>query len=245
MTTLCPNGHDSQWPDWCSTCGERIAGEAAGAGGTASNATGAAGGAAGTTAPKAEADPSKPLVETPPPATGPTCDNCGVARHEHDVFCESCGYDFASGSLPDQEAGDAAAAATQLAPVHVKVSVDAEFFAASVGDVELTLPDPMPDTQVIPLPGNRVLIGRQSNSRGVYPEVDVRALTDDPAVSTQHALLERDTDGNWTLTDLGSTNGTFLTGAADEELESGVVLPVEVGTAFYLGAWTRIELAKS
>lgn len=234
MTTLCPKGHESQWPDWCSVCGVRIGGDAG-------------------TAPGADA-PAAASVITADMATGsaapaagsPTCDNCGIQRNEHDVFCESCGYDFASGSLPDQEAsGDAAAAATQLAPVHVKVGVDADFFAASVGDVDLALPDPLPDTQAIPLPGIRVLIGRQSNSRGVYPEIDVRALTEDPAVSTQHALLERDTDGNWTLTDLGSTNGTYLTAAADEELESGVVLPVEVGAVFYLGAWTRVELAES
>lgn len=186
------------------------------------------------------------MVEQAPVATGASCDNCGVARHEHDVFCESCGYDFASGSLPDQETGDAdAAAATQLSPVHVKVDVDGDFFAASVGDVDLTLPDPLPETQVIPLPGIRVLIGRKSNSRGVYPEIDVRELTDDPAVSTQHALLERDADGKWTLTDLGSTNGTFLTSGADNEVESGVVLPIEIGTAIYLGAWTRLELAET
>ncbi len=30
-----------------------------------------------------------------------TCSNCGAARGVDDVFCESCGMDFLSGSLPD------------------------------------------------------------------------------------------------------------------------------------------------
>jgi len=129
--------------------------------------------------------------------------------------------------------------------MHVKISVDDEFFDNSVGDVDLSLPDPLPDVQVIPLAGNRILIGRQSTSRGVFPEIDVQALTDDPAVSSRHAILERDPEGNWTLTDLGSTNGTFLTAAADDEVEAGTALPIESGTAIYVGAWTRIELAET
>ena len=225
MTTSCPNGHDSEWPDWCSVCGERL----------------------GDVAVAAEAAPvvdaPAPLVSTPPQATGPTCDNCGVPRHEHDVFCESCGYDFASGSLP--EGSDPQEVAPDAAPLHAKLIIDADFFAASVGDVELALPDPLPDVQLVPLPGIRILIGRQSTSRGIFPEIDVRALTDDPAVSSRHAMLERGIDGIWTLTDLGSTNGSFLTATADPAIAAGTALPITPGTSIYLGAWTRIELNES
>lgn len=127
--------------------------------------------------------------------------------------------------------------------MHALVSVDAAFFAASVGEVELTLPDPLPAAEIVPLTGIRILIGRQSTSRGIFPEIDLRALTEDPAVSSRHAMLEFDADNNWTLTDLGSTNGTFLTADADEAIESGVALPVTAGSSFYIGAWTRIDIA--
>lgn len=129
--------------------------------------------------------------------------------------------------------------------MHVKISVDADFFTNSVGDVDLTLPDPLPDVHILPLAGSRILIGRQSTSRGIFPEIDVQALTDDPAVSSRHAMFERDPEGNWTLTDLGSTNGTFLTAAADDEVEAGAALAITTGTAIYVGAWTRIELAET
>ncbi len=129
--------------------------------------------------------------------------------------------------------------------MHARVSVDLDFFNASVGDVELTLPDPVPDPQVVPLAGIRILIGRTSSSRGIFPEIDVRALTDDPAVSSRHAMLERDASTNWTLTDLGSTNGTFLTPAAEKAIDAGTAHPIAAGTTIYLGAWTRIVLAET
>lgn len=129
--------------------------------------------------------------------------------------------------------------------MHARVTVDATFFAASAGDVELILPDPLPDARIVPLPGIRILIGRKSTSRGIFPEIDVRALTDDPAVSSRHAMLERTPTGAWTLTDLGSTNGTFLTADADDSIEAGVALPVTTGATIFIGAWTRIELAET
>jgi len=228
VTTTCGNGHESTWPDWCSTCGERIGADP----GDSANA-----GDSGRV----------PAVSAVAPTAGgaQTCGNCGVARHEHDVFCESCGYDFASGSLPQGADDSTTSNADSLLPMHAKVSVDPAFFTASVGDVELTMPDPVPETEIVPLSGTRVLIGRQSTSRGIFPEIDVRALTDDPAVSSRHAMLERAADGAWTLTDLGSTNGTFLTSAADEAIEVGTSLPIAAGGAFYIGAWTRIDLAET
>ncbi len=236
MSTACPNGHASEWADWCSVCGERLGDVEAGAAATPVS----------TSAPDPVSTPDPTPVAAAAVPSGPTCENCGVGRHEHDVFCESCGYDFASGSLPEgaadpiAEAGESAAA-----PMHVKISVDPGFFAASVGDVDLTLPNPLPELQIVPLAGIRILIGRTSTSRGIFPEIDVRALTDDPAVSSRHAMLERAANGHWTLTDLGSTNGTFLTADADAEIEAGVAVPVTDGTSIYLGAWTRIELAAS
>ncbi len=136
MSTACPNGHESTWPDWCSICGERLGPVEA--------------------APPAAASPAAASPAAASPASAPagsTCDNCGVSRLEHDVFCESCGYDFASGSLPEGTALDANAAAPQATPMHAKVTVDGEFFAASVGDVDLALPDPLPEQQIVPLAG--------------------------------------------------------------------------------------------
>ena len=45
----------------------------------------------------------------------------------------------------------------------------------------------------------------------------------------------------WTITDLDSTNGTYL-GDTFEQLEANTATPIDAGTAIYVGAWTRIEL---
>lgn len=239
MSTTCPKGHESEWPDWCSVCGERLEG------------AGAATPAATTTNEMPTPDP----VAGAPTAAGPTCSNCGVSAHPDDVFCESCGYDFASGTLPvaveslppSSPAPDAGAAPPDpgdRTSLIVTVSIDAAFFAATTADVELTLPDPPPDPAPITLAGSRNLVGRHSASRGILPEIDIEALTSDPGVSSRHLMLERAGADAWTLTDLGSTNGTYLSAeAAADPITPGTALPVADAMSLWLGAWTRLDFA--
>ena len=68
----------------------------------------------------------------------------------------------------------------------------------------------------------RMVIGRQSEGPG--------KLADDPELSRHHAEIERDEDGQFTIKDLASTNGTFVNG---KQLEAPVLLAlgdeIEVG----------------
>jgi pSer/pThr/pTyr-binding forkhead associated (FHA) protein len=66
------------------------------------------------------------------------------------------------------------------------------------------------DGQLVPLTAQRYLIGRGEGCEVLLPE-------DDPAVSRRHALLERDKDGNWSIVDLGSRNGTTINSAPIED----------------------------
>lgn len=224
MSTACPKGHSSEWPDWCSVCGERL-------------------GAAAADEAAPDPAPAAPLA-TPPTPSGSTCENCGESRRDDDIFCESCGFDFLSGTSPspdpavDGAGADEASTPDSLAAI---ITVDTEFFEASVGDVDLDLPDPQPEPATVDLVGSRILVGRSSESRGIFPEIDVDELTGDPAVSSRHLMIER-IDDSWTLTDLGSTNGTFLAADAEDPIEAGNALPVQPPMSIWLGAWTRIEL---
>ncbi len=95
----------------------------------------------------------------------------------------------------------------------------------------------------IALDGDRLLVGRTSTSREVYPEV---ALDTDTGVSRRHAQFVRDGD-QLTIVDLSSTNGTYVV-AADESPSDAVPLvpgvPVELrsGDSVYLGAWSRLTV---
>jgi diguanylate cyclase (GGDEF)-like protein len=56
------------------------------------------------------------------------------------------------------------------------------------------------------LASNAIVIGRGS---------DCEICNDDPSVSRNHAVLTRGDDGQYRLSDLGSTNGTFVNNSAD------------------------------
>jgi len=71
------------------------------------------------------------------------------------------------------------------------------------------------------------------------PEID---LSDsDPGVSHSHALLTLSVDGAWLVSDLGSTNGTYLN---DEQspLTAGQTRALKDGDEVHVGAWTTITL---
>jgi Response regulator containing a CheY-like receiver domain and an HTH DNA-binding domain len=77
--------------------------------------------------------------------------------------------------------------------------------------------------KLFPLDGAAVTVGRS-------PEAGVR-LGGDAAISRLHARLET-IDGGWTLSDLGSRNGTFLNG---RRLETPMAL--RPGDEIRIGAW--------
>ncbi len=220
MAVICPNGHESEWDDYCSVCGVAIAGTAA------SN--------------------QSPTPDPPsPPSAGEgeiSCANCGEPASETDVFCENCGYDFLSGSLPDVVETPAEPSASGAD--RVRVSVDLAFFDR-MGFEGVDPPSTIPDPVEVELPPTDILIGRASESRGTFPEIDLHGLfedasVEDPAVSSSHARL-RKSGATWTITDLGSTNGTYVDGA-DDAIRPGELVPVAPGVVINVGAWTAITL---
>ncbi len=170
--------------------------------------------------------------------TGLTCPNCDAPHGPDDVFCENCGFDFLTGSLPTPEP-----ALTSNSPAHaapdamVRITADAAYHERMDADDVLDFPDPPPAARDVPLTADVVLIGRSRPSRGLFPDID---LSSDPAVSSRHAVLTRREDGTWTLTDVGSTNGTYL-GDSTVALEPDVAVTISDGADIHVGAWTRLE----
>jgi len=75
----------------------------------------------------------------------------------------------------------------------------------------------------------------------VDPEIDLGIHPADRGVSTQHAVL-RIHDSVLTVTDLGSTNGTYLNG--DNRLAEGEETPLVDGDRIHIGAWTTITIVR-
>ena len=178
----------------------------------------------------------------------PTCSNCGEPHAEGDVFCEACGFDFLSGTLPEEETAaplEVPASAEPAATNTAVVQVDVAFFER-MGFAGVEVPSDLPEPVRIELPPTDILVGRHSESRGTFPEIDLSMIfgdgsaANDPAVSSSHCRLHRSNDG-WAVTDLDSTNGTYLDDDADP-LAPGVSTPVPDGVPIYVGAWTKITI---
>ncbi len=255
-TFTCPNGHASTSSDYCDTCGAPIA-------------EGAAAAPPATAAPAATAAPdSSGTPDAGPASSAPTpevCPNCGADHDAAALFCEACGYDFTTGTMPrppdaatgSTETGAAEAGSGTATPdaedqVSVAPALEADWVAEVWVDPDWyeaqESEDPCPSPglpAVVVLSTRSVLVGRPSKSRNIHPEID---CTGDPGVSRRQAQLT--TDGRrWWVEDLQSSNGTYV-GPASGPLPTDPVPPgqrreLSEDDRVYVGAWTRIVVRRA
>jgi hypothetical protein len=239
MAATCPNGHQSATDDYCDVCGVPIGGSPS---------------APSPSGPPPAAAPAAPAASSPaatatgaPSASGPPvdCPNCGTENVADALFCEDCGYDFTTGQKPAPDVpltleGPAPAVETGW---EVEVTADRDWYAVkATADTE-----PFPTAQTahtVVLRGHVAMIGRESASRGIHPDIDAG---DDAAVSRRHAQLVHSGD-EWQIVDLGSTNGTTIAKAGQapdaDPLPSGQPRALADGDSVMVGAWTRITLRR-
>jgi hypothetical protein len=176
-------------------------------------------------------------VSVPAPATSQLdtsdpCPHCGAPRAGAGRFCEDCGYDHDTGQVPVLQ--------TPAAPVAgwtATIAVDREYFEENAIE-GVDFPEQTPARTVV-LPPPQLRIGRKSSSKGTHPEIDLSDT--DPGVSHSHALLTLSVDGVWLVSDLGSTNGTYVN---DEQqpMSAGQSRALKDGDRVHVGAWTTITL---
>jgi hypothetical protein len=224
----CPKGHPSETGDFCDTCGAKI--------GDPGSSSPLPPTAVFPTAPLSP-PPSAAPVAAPVAAAGKVCPNCGTPQTGTDRFCEGCGYDHSTGRVP--AFGPAATAAPVGGSWTATVTADKGYFDAN-GIDGVEFPAYCPE-RTFTLPPPQVRIGRRSTSKGTDPEMDLSAQPLDPGISHSHALLTLNTDGVWLVTDLGSTNGTYLNDEA-EQLTAGKARPLADGDRVHVGAWTTITV---
>ncbi len=245
MPVTCPAGHTSESADYCDICGAAIEGS-----------TPAAAPAAGD--PAAAAAPGG-TAQIPAVGSLSPCPNCGTPASVDDAFCEVCGIDFATGELPAKPAPaappDPAPAGTAASKAGTAVPTTAEQWVAVIepdrefyeGNQNPDVPVPFPDglgAREVPLTSDEVLIGRRSDTKGIFPDIDLGAPPEDPGVSRRHAVLRPRPDGSWIVIDQGSTNGTRV-GSVKTPLPADEERLLLNGDYLLVGAWTRITLKRS
>ncbi|MHB8184573.1 MAG: FHA domain-containing protein [Dermatophilaceae bacterium] len=252
----CPNGHASESSDYCDTCGAPIV-----ASSIVASSTPDSGGPSGSSSAPVTSGTGSSAATT---STTQPCPNCALTNTADALFCEACGYDFTTGSMPRPTAstpipaaptnpldlGSAPAGAQvpdSLAPsVEVEwvaeVWVDPDWYADQESDEACPSPG-LP--AVVPLRAQSLLIGRRSVSRNIHPEIECTA---DVGVSRRQAQLT--TDGRrWWVEDLQSSNGTYVGPASgplpEDPLPPGQRRELAEDDRIYLGAWTRIVVRRA
>ena len=117
----------------------------------------------------------------------------------------------------------------------VEVTADVEWSADQVPEVT-SASQPTSDA-VVQLTGERLVVGRASRSRGVLPDI----VCEDTGVSRRHCEIAW-VEGGWSVVDLGSANGTYVTARGDalptEPLRQGERRWLSDGDRIYVGGWT-------
>lgn len=167
--------------------------------------------------------------ESPPDWTARSCEVCSAEASGDDVFCESCGYRF----------GDPVAI-TPATPCAWEIVITAD---RGQYDRNAPVAAPFPADaapRVMKLVDEEIEIGRRSESGGGKRRIDVA----DPAISHQHAILVRQHDGTYAITDLQSMNGTRINDEA-APLEHQTMRRLEDGDRVFVGAWTMLVIRAS
>ena len=230
----CPSGHESAASDYCDVCG--LAMPEAGTGPDDA-----------VEAPDASS-PDDSAIDGPSGRAPITCPSCGAANAADALFCEACGYDHTTGAMPRRTVSSpgpdvGASTAPPLTTEWVaELWVDPKWYAGQ------SSPDPLPSPgppRVVALRHTSLLVGRESRSRGIHPDVDCGT---DAGVSRRHAQLT--TDGTrWWVEDLDSSNGTFVGDAVGDlptrPIPTGRKTEIGPDDRVYLGSWTRLVVRRA
>jgi hypothetical protein len=210
----CPDGHESSTDDWCEVCGAPMT--------AAGPAAAPVGGDSGGSDDLDRGTGTELLALTRP------CPVCGSTRPSADRFCERCGFDLAEGSASGWSwVAEVAADRAHYDRLH---------------PLGLTFPAGRATT-VVTISAAEVLIGRAHEGRGIHPGIDLSGPLADPGASHRHALLTQLDEGGYTITDLGSTNGTMLNDSRDA-VEPGCAHQLADGDRVHIGAWTTITFRR-
>lgn len=219
--STCPAGHATTAEDYCDTCGLPVT--AGGPGDTGLLPT--------TPAAPASSDAT---AATP----SGTCPHCSATNPADALFCEACGYDFTTGSLPRPAepltppagapaaggAASASASAAPEAPAAAPAAAPAEDLNPAPPPAEAWVaeiwidPDWYADqksTDPLPSPGLPTVVALQHRSVLIGRASRSRGITPDIDLSSDNGISRRHaqltTDGSrWFVEDLGSSNGTYV-----------------------------------
>ncbi|MEU3876684.1 MULTISPECIES: FHA domain-containing protein [Streptomyces] len=150
----------------------------------------------------------------------PVCTRCGHRNAEASRFCSNCGAPLRPGAVAER-----ASETTSTISISGLEAYDSE----TTGQTPIPALSPEAQAAVEALPmgsallvvrrgpnsGSRFLLDADVTTAGRHPQSDI--FLDDVTVSRRHVEFRRQPDGGFTVTDVGSLNGTYVN---REQIES-------------------------
>ncbi|XIG78211.1 hypothetical protein C1N81_36630 [Streptomyces sp. SGAir0957] len=141
------------------------------------------------------------------------CTRCGNRNGENSRFCSNCGAPLRGGAAPE---GPSETTST------ISISGLESYDPEATGQTQLPALSPEAQAAVDALPlgsallvvrrgpnsGSRFLLDGDLTTAGRHPQSDI--FLDDVTVSRRHVEFRRQQDGSFTVSDVGSLNGTYV-----------------------------------
>jgi len=144
----------------------------------------------------------------------PFCTNCGKQNPEDARFCSQCGHRLVTAEAEPVE--DSTATITFGAPDRLEADERALNPADSAAVDALPAGHALLVVQRGPSAGSRFLLDSDLVTAGRHPDSEI--FLDDVTVSRRHAEFRR-SGGGYTVTDVGSLNGTYVNRDRIDEVE--------------------------
>ncbi|WP_435853118.1 FHA domain-containing protein [Streptomyces lavendulocolor] len=170
----------------------------------------------------------------------PVCTRCGHRNAEASRFCSNCGAPL-RGGVPAERASET----TSTISISGLEAYDSEV----TGQTQLPSLSPEAQAAVEALPlgsallvvrrgpnsGSRFLLDSDLTTAGRHPQSDI--FLDDVTVSRRHVEFRRSPDGSFTVSDVGSLNGTYVN---RERIDS---VPLSNGDEVQIGKYRLVFYA--
>lgn len=171
----------------------------------------------------------------------PVCSRCGTRAAEESRFCSNCGAPL-RGGVPAPEGSSETTSTISISGLEAYDSETTGQQKPSLSPEAQAAVDALPLGSALlvvrrgPNAGSRFLLDGELTTAGRHPESDI--FLDDVTVSRRHVEFRRGSDGVFTVSDVGSLNGTYVN---RERIETGI--PLANGDEVQIGKYRLVFFA--
>ncbi|UYQ66400.1 FHA domain-containing protein [Streptomyces peucetius] len=155
----------------------------------------------------------QPRQEDPSMAGLPVCTRCGHRNTEAGRFCSNCGAPLRGGA-PAERASETTSTISISGIEAYDSEVTGQTAVPSLSPEAQAAVEALPPGSALlvvrrgPNSGSRFLLDGDLTTAGRHPQSDI--FLDDVTVSRRHVEFRRGADGGFTVSDVGSLNGTYV-----------------------------------